>query len=36
MNVFTLTEVVYTERAGFMTCTDAGHQGAMKEPQHDV
>ncbi len=29
-----LTEVpfVYMERAGFMTCTAANHQGAIKEP----
>ncbi len=32
---FTLTQVpfVYMERAGFMTCTAASHQGAIKEPQ---
>ncbi len=31
---FILTEVpfVYMERAGFMTCTAASHQGAIKEP----
>ncbi len=31
---FNLTEVpfVYMERAGFMTCTAASHQGAIKEP----
>ncbi len=29
-----MTEVpfVYMERAGFMTCTAASHQGAIKEP----
>ncbi len=31
---FILTQVpfVYMERAGFMTCTAANHQGAIKEP----
>ncbi len=30
--IFILTEIpfVYTERAGFMTCTAASHQGAIK------
>ncbi len=34
MNFFILTQVpfVYMERAGFMTCTAANHQGAIKEP----
>ncbi len=32
--IFILTEVpfVYMKRAGFMTCTAASHQGAIKEP----
>ncbi len=34
IHFFILTEVpfVYMERAGFMTCTIASHQGAIKEP----
>ncbi len=34
INFFILTQVpfVYMERAGFMTCTAANHQGAIKEP----
>ncbi len=34
INFFILTQVpfVYMERVGFMTCTAASHQGAIKEP----
>ncbi len=34
INVFILTDVplVYMEGAGFMACTAASHQGAIKEP----
>ncbi len=31
-NFFTQVPFVYMERAGFMTCTAASHQGAIKEP----
>ncbi len=30
--ILTQVPVVYKERAGFMTCTAASHQGAINEP----